>query len=58
VQELEQLAEHLGMTALTEMNRQALSRQKRDRRKDEAVYRINFGIFNYNTAHKRGDASE
>jgi hypothetical protein len=40
------------------MNRQALSRQKRDRRKDEAVYRINFGIFNYNTAHKRGDASE
>lgn len=51
VQELEQLAGQLGMSALTEMNKQALSKQKRDRKSGTAGYRINFGIFNYHTVH-------
>lgn len=48
VAELADMANTLGMHALTEMNRAALARQEADKHKTDANYRINFGIFNYN----------
>lgn len=49
VQELAQLADQLGMQALTKMNKEALSRQRGDKGKSQPSFRINFGIFNYSS---------
>jgi hypothetical protein len=49
VQELEELANYLGMQALTEMNKEALSRQRGDKGQSQSKFRINFGVFNYST---------
>lgn len=49
VQELAQLADHLGMQALTKMNKEALGRQRADKGQPLSRYRINFGIFNYSS---------
>lgn len=54
ITELSDLADALGMKALTEMNREALSRQKRDQGKQHANMRMNFGVFNFSTASKSG----
>jgi len=53
VSELAELAEDIGMNALKEMNKQALSKQKQDKHKPDAEFRINFAIFNYNTRNRR-----
>lgn len=46
------LADELGMKALNEMNRQALALQQQDKTDDNtANYRINFGVFNFNSAN-------
>lgn len=58
VQELEQLADQLGMQALTEMNKQALERQRRDKDQPESSFRINFGIFNYSSKIQNEDRDE
>ncbi len=47
VTELRQLAEELGMKALTEMNKAALRLQQKDQAASDASQRINFGVFNY-----------
>lgn len=49
VDQLANLANSLGMKALTEMNREALLRQDQDRGKADARFRMNFGIFNFNS---------
>ncbi len=49
VQELEELADYWGMQALTEMNKEALSRQRGDKGQSQSKFRINFGVFNYST---------
>ncbi|NQV71011.1 MAG: hypothetical protein HQ498_13375 [Pseudohongiella sp.] len=49
VQELEELANYLSMQALTEMNKEALSRQRGDKGQSQSKFRINFGVFNYST---------
>ncbi|MFN3165110.1 MAG: hypothetical protein ACE37N_16915, partial [Pseudohongiellaceae bacterium] len=60
VSELGELANQLGMEALTAMNKAALAHQQRDSEQAEGIadsatgspqatrYRINFGIFNFN----------
>ena len=48
VAELGELADSLGMQALTKMNNEALQRQNLDKHKDAARFRMNFGIFNFN----------
>lgn len=53
VQELSALADRLGMQALTEMNKAALAHQQEDCEKPGADYRMNFGIFNFNTEMQR-----
>lgn len=56
INELAELANTIGMRALTEMNMAALSRQELDRKNPDADYRMNFGIFNYNdTTDKQGE---
>ncbi|MEX2131106.1 MAG: DUF6502 family protein [Pseudohongiellaceae bacterium] len=45
---LTNLANSLGMKALTDMNREALKRQDKDKDQSRAHYRMNFGIFNFN----------
>jgi hypothetical protein len=47
VEQLRQLAEELGMQALTEMNKAALRLQQQDQNNETANHRINFGVFNY-----------
>lgn len=49
VEELRELADSLGMQSLTEMNKQALARQKKDDSTSNANYRMNFGIFNFSS---------
>jgi len=49
IQELNVLADSLGMDALIKMNEKALALQKADKGDLNARYRMNFGIFNYNT---------
>jgi hypothetical protein len=59
VEQLSALANELGMQALIELNRQALALQQRDAADEnkDAEFRINFGIFNYNTlADRKHDA--
>jgi len=52
VQQLSQLANEVGMSALTTVNKSALALQKQDQAKSGKDHRINFGIFNYNTVYK------
>lgn len=52
VEQLSQLANEVGMSALTTVNKSALALQKRDQSKSDKDHRINFGIFNYNTVYK------
>ena len=49
IEELNELANTLGMEALIKMNERALALQTGDKNSGEARYRMNFGIFNYNT---------
>ncbi|PCH58443.1 MAG: hypothetical protein COC19_08475 [SAR86 cluster bacterium] len=51
IDELSKLAEHLGMQALTQMNKAALLKQQADSDTLSQLdsYRMNFGIFNFNT---------
>ncbi len=53
LEELERLADTLGMEALARMNRAALALQKRDEGAPEAAGRMNFGVFNYNDRPRR-----
>lgn len=48
VEALAELANTLGMQALTEMNRAALARQEQDKKISGNKFRMNFGIFNFN----------
>lgn len=59
VAELSELARDLGMQALRSMNRRALTLQERDLQRSDtstlgarADYRMNFGIFHYNTRYE------
>lgn len=58
IQELRELAERLGMQALTEMNKAALAYQRQDDEKPDATYRMNFGIFNFNTEVPQDSGSD
>jgi len=53
VRELKQLANELGMQALTAMNNAAMARQKTDQDNESAQHRMNFGIFSYDSLHVR-----
>jgi len=53
VHELSELADTLGMRALTEMNKAALSRQHKDEKQAQSNHRINFGVFNYSEASEK-----
>lgn len=48
IKELSELANTLGMQALTEMNKAALAHQKQDADSGDTRFRMNFGVFNYN----------
>lgn len=52
IDELKQLANEVGMHALTTINKSALSLQQRDQTRDDRTYRMNFGVFNFNTVYK------
>ncbi len=59
VKELAALADQAGMHALRTLNTRALALQQRDRQNSDATaykngdaYRINFGVFNYNTCYR------
>ncbi|MDP6650939.1 MAG: DUF6502 family protein, partial [Gammaproteobacteria bacterium] len=45
VEELSELADSLGMQTLTQMNKEALRRQNKDKNTADANFRMNFGIF-------------
>ncbi len=47
IKEYERIARTAGMRALHTVNRHAIELQKRDEGKADAVYRTNFGIYNY-----------
>lgn len=49
INELSELAGRTGMNALTTINKTALALQKRDQSRNQHTYRMNFGIFNFNT---------
>lgn len=55
IQHLNELANELGMRALTTLNKSALALQKKDQSKSGRDYRMNFGVFNYNAVHKPQD---
>lgn len=52
VESLHALANEIGMNALIQMNREALRLQQQDASGPQAIYRMNFGIFNYNNRHE------
>jgi len=56
IQELNVLADSLGMDVLIKMNEKALALQTSDKGGLNARYRMNFGIFNYNTNYAVEDA--
>ena len=56
VEELSELADSLGMQTLTQMNKEALRRQNKDKNTADANFRMNFGIFNFNSSNN--DESE
>jgi hypothetical protein len=56
VKEYERVAKTAGMRALHTVNRHAIELQKRDAGKSDAVYRTNFGIYNFSEVD-RGDGA-
>jgi len=54
VREYERFAKSAGMRAVHTVNRHAIELQKRDEGKTDAIYRTNFGIYNF-TEVNRGD---
>ncbi len=48
IEELSSLADEVGMKALREMNRAALAKQQQDQGRTDALFRMNFGVFNFN----------
>jgi uncharacterized small protein (DUF1192 family) len=48
IAELNELANTLGMEALIKVNERALALQTADKSSANALFRMNFGIFNYN----------
>ena len=54
VREYERVAKSVGMRALHTVNRHAIELQKRDEGKIDAIYRTNFGIYNF-TEMDHGD---
>jgi hypothetical protein len=54
VKEYERVAKSAGMRALHTVNRYAIELQKRDTGKSDAVYRTNFGVYNFSEVD-RGD---
>lgn len=57
IEKLKDLADELGMQALTRLNRRARALQKADSARSARNgrgYRINFGIFNYTTSRRTG----
>lgn len=49
---LHTFANEIGMNALIAMNREALRLQQQDASGPQAIYRMNFGIFNYHNRHE------
>lgn len=54
--ELQHLASQLGMTSLIEMNQRALQLQQSDAGNNQALYRMNFGVFHYNDRQEKTSA--
>ncbi len=54
VKEYERVAKAAGMRALHTVNRRAIELQKQDAEKSDAIYRTNFGIYNFSEVD-RGD---
>ncbi len=58
VKEYERVAKTAGMRALHTVNRRAIELQKQDAGKSEAVYRTNFGIYNFSEVDHGDDTLE
>lgn len=54
IKEFERVAKSAGMRAIHTVNRHAIELQKRDEEKSDAIYRTNFGIYNFSEVD-RGD---
>jgi hypothetical protein len=54
--ELQHLAAQLGMVSLIEMNQRALQLQQSDAGNNQALYRMNFGVFHYNDRQEKTSA--
>jgi hypothetical protein len=54
--ELQDLAAQLGMASLIEMNQRALRLQQSDLGDNQALYRMNFGVFHYNDYQEKTSA--
>lgn len=54
IKEYERIARSAGMRALHTVNRHAIELQKRDAEKPDAIYRTNFGLYNFSET-KPGD---
>jgi len=52
---LAKLADKAGMDALTKVNKRALALQQKDQNLNSNDYRINFGVFNFNTINSSDD---
>ncbi len=55
VKEYERIARSAGMRAIHTVNRHAIELQKRDAGKSDAVYRTNFGIYNFTEVGRSDD---
>jgi hypothetical protein len=55
VKEYERVARSAGMRAIHTVNRHAIELQKRDAGKSEAIYRTNFGIYNFSEKDQGDD---
>ena len=58
VAELKRFAGDLGMEALTRLNRRARALQQSDSARNDAGYRINFGIFHYTARQGTDEAND
>jgi hypothetical protein len=58
VKEYERFAKAAGMRAVHAVNRHAIELQKRDEGKPDAVYRTNFGIYNFSEVDRGDDIPE
>lgn len=58
INELNTLTSELGMQALIKVNEKALELQTADKNSGKASYRMNFGIFNFNTEYLDKAASD